>query len=401
MSISKRARAVRWGVPIAVTAVVAAAVGAGPVIAAVRGEPSLPERTAERLLADAAQAWQQNWVRPMSGTIVETASLGLPALPALTGGGTGALSLLSGSHRLKVWYGDPGEIRVMLPGEMSETDLISNRDETWLWDSAANKATRLSAPGVAPAGVAPIGEQAERMPLEPMTPRHAAQEAIKAAGADTEISVGADARVAGRAAYELVLTPKTSASLVKDVRLALDGETLIPLRVQVYAKGSAEPAFEMGFESVTFSRPAPENFTFTPPPGAKVEQTALPYRSDGGAKAGPPNDVRANDLTAKAGEGRIVGTGWDSVLVTSLPDTLKADTGGSDTGGSDTGGSDAGGSDAAKTLDGVLKSATRVSGAWGSGRLVRTKLVSALITDDGRLVAGAVTPEALYRAAAS
>ncbi|MBM0236720.1 hypothetical protein JNW88_05375 [Micromonospora sp. ATA32] len=41
----------------------------------------------------------------------------------------------------------------------------------------------------------------------------------------------------------------------------------------------------------------------------------------------------------------------------------------------------------------------KVSGDWGSGRLLTGKLFSVLLTDDGRLLAGAVTPERLYQAA--
>ncbi|WP_449066401.1 hypothetical protein [Planomonospora algeriensis] len=47
----------------------------------------------------------------------------------------------------------------------------------------------------------------------------------------------------------------------------------------------------------------------------------------------------------------------------------------------------------------LLKSATPVSGTWGSGKVIRTKLVSALLTDDGRLLVGAVTPEKLVEVA--
>jgi hypothetical protein len=50
-------------------------------------------------------------------------------------------------------------------------------------------------------------------------------------------------------------------------------------------------------------------------------------------------------------------------------------------------------------LNALLQSATPVSGAWGSGRLLRTSLVSVLITDGGRAFAGAVQPSVLYAAA--
>ena len=40
-------------------------------------------------------------------------------------------------------------------------------------------------------------------------------------------------------------------------------------------------------------------------------------------------------------------------------------------------------------------------GAWGSGRLLRTSLVSVLITDSGSAYIGAVQPSVLYDAAQS
>jgi hypothetical protein len=43
---------------------------------------------------------------------------------------------------------------------------------------------------------------------------------------------------------------------------------------------------------------------------------------------------------------------------------------------------------------------TPVSGAFGSGQLLRTALVSVLLLDDGRLLVGAVTPATLEQAAA-
>ncbi|MBE3011050.1 DUF2092 domain-containing protein [Microbispora sp. NEAU-D428] len=381
--MAKRARAVRWGVPVAAVAVVAAAVGTGPVIAAVRSDPSLPDRTAEQLLADVARTWQSGRMPQMSGTIVETASLGLPALPGLSGApgpsGASAASLLSGSHQLKIWYAGEDRFRLMLPGEMSETDVVADGGTVWLWDSAANTATRLTAPA------ASAGRPDHAFPLPSgsaspfATPEQAARQALQAAGTDTAISVGDVVTVAGRAAYQIVLTPKSPDSLIKDVRVALDGEKLMPLRVQVYAKGAAEPAFEVGFESLSFTAPAPENFSFTPPPGAKVEQ----------ATATPPIGHRPEEAAEAHDRGHVVGSGWDSVLVTSLPavPAQKQEGKGRD------------GVDLAALLDGVKSAATPVSGEWGSGRLLRTKVVSILITDDGRLLAGAVTPEALYRAA--
>jgi hypothetical protein len=47
---------------------------------------------------------------------------------------------------------------------------------------------------------------------------------------------------------------------------------------------------------------------------------------------------------------------------------------------------------------GLLAMLPEVSGSWGTGRLLRGTLFSALVTDDGQLVVGAVEPELLYAA---
>ncbi|MGP3910760.1 LolA family protein [Nonomuraea sp. 10N515B] len=375
----RRGTFVRWGVPIAAAAVIGAAIGAGPVIAAVSGDPVLPERSAEQLLADAAAATsKQQGIAPMSGTVQQTASLGLPALPQ-TGGETSPLSLLSGSHEVKVWYGGDQKFRVAMPTQLNETNLIVNGDQGWYWDSATNTATKLT--------VKAGGEQQHKTPVpQPtdLTPAQVAQRMLEGVDEHSSVRVINTAEVAGRSAYQLVLAPKDEGSLVQEVRIALDGETYVPLQVQLFAKGSAEPAYQVGFTQVTFTTPAEENFAFTPPAGAKVEEATL-----GGEGFGKQAEERAEHAADVAGEAKWVGDGWSRVAVVPFKlSDLQAQTA---QGGED--------GNAAAMLDTVLKSATPVSGTWGSGKLIKTKLVTALLTDDGRLLAGAVTPEEIIKAA--
>ncbi|MCW2879868.1 MAG: Outer rane lipoproteinsorting protein-like protein [Sphaerisporangium sp.] len=383
-----RARAVRWGVPVAAIAVVGAAVGAGPVVAAVQGDPSLPDRTAEQLVADVLKAGHEKAPPAMSGTVVETASFGLPALPVPGGSSSSPMSLLSGSHTLKVWYGGDGRVRLALPGPMSETDVISTgKGEAWLWQSDTNTATRFKpAQGAAKADGA---EPAQSALPTAKTPDQVAAEILKVAGTNTAITVENGQHIAGRAAYQLVLTPKDTSSLVKEVKLALDGQNHIPLRVQVFAKGTAEPAFEVGFTQVTFSTPAPENFAFTPPAGAKIQEKTI--GSPAGEKKPGAAGAGQEALGKDTKKPRTFGSGWATVAEVpfSLADLSKAPT------------SEQGkhGGDPARVLDTLLKSAKQVSGPWGSGKVLQSKLVSALLTDDGRLFVGAVTPEALTAAA--
>ncbi|MBN6055087.1 DUF2092 domain-containing protein [Nonomuraea sp. RK-328] len=403
----RRGTFVRWGVPIAAAAVIGGALGAGPVIAAVSGEPALPERSAQQLLADAAAASRgKDGPPPMSGTVQQTASLGLPALPQT--GGESPLTLLSGSHEIKVWYGSRDRLRVAMPTQMNETDLIVNGGQTWYWDSAANTATRVKVEAGQDGRSAPKPHDMATSTPAAMTPQAMAEQVLARAGEYSVISVANTDKVAGRPVYQLVVAPKDAASLVKEVRLSLDGETYVPLQVQVFAKGSAEPAFQLGFTQVTFSPPADENFTFTPPAGAKVKETTL----GAGQQHADEREQAEEARKAAAGRLKVVGQGWTSVAVLKLSqddvkalqsggrpaqdaqDGEQAQDGGQpqDRKGPDTG-------EFAAIADGLLKAAKPVSGTWGSGKLVTTKLVTALITDDGRLLVGAVTPEEITKAA--
>jgi outer membrane lipoprotein-sorting protein len=383
MSSLKSSRAIRWAVPVGAIAVVGAALGAGPVIAAARGNPSLPPKTAAELLAAVTQMQKAQHPQPLSGTVVENASLGLPALP---GGrsGTSPVSLLSGSHTARVWYGDQQHVRLALLDTGSETDFIRNGADTWQWSSAQNTATHRR---LTEKQKQQQKQQPEPKPSgTPLTPQQAADKALAAVGKTTTVRVDPTGRVAGRDAYELVLSPKDGRSLVGQVRLALDGKTYVPLRVQVYARGASSPAAQIGFTSVTFTKPAAANFSFKPPSGAKVVQ-----QKSGGetpAQAAQKKHKRAA-ATPSAGQ-KTIGSGWTAVEQLSLPQNAQNAQGAQGAKGKDTSG----------MMAALQRAATPVHGSWGSGRVLRTKLFSALLTDDGRLYVGAVTPDVLTQAAA-
>ena len=167
------------------------------------------------------------------------------------------------------------------------------------------------------------------------------------------------------------------------------------LGVQVFARGAANPAFQTGFTSITFAAPSASTFAFTPPKGATVH-TVTP-RHQAGASPAPPSAVSG---------AKVIGKDWLSVAV--LPaSVLSAVSHGNAAGAlgqaaqSAASGPGSGGSvDAAGVLAALLKSATPVSGGWGSGKLITTGLASVLITNNGHVLVGAVAPSVLYSAAA-
>ena len=369
-------RGARWAVP-AGAVVVVGGVLAGSMITVASAAPSLPARTPAQLLASLAG----KTAPAMTGTIVETSSLGLPSLPG-TDNPTSLSSLLTGSHTIRIWYSDPTHFRVAVPQNMSESDLIRNGSSAWLWESTSNTVTHLAIPsGTAKVRHARnITHKASDAP--PMTPQQAANEILAKVGATTTVSSDTNVTVAGQAAYQLVLAPRSPSSLVGQIRIAIDGANDVPLRVQVFAKDAKSPAAQVGFTSISFVEPAAANFAFTPPAGAKVEQQSL---SGSGKK---PAGASA------AGSAYTVGKSW--LTVADLPQSvLSSVTGNKATG---TAGSGLSG-DTGPIISALLRSATPVSGSWGSGRLLKTSLISMLITNNGRVLVGAVTPSVLYAAA--
>ena len=126
--------------------------------------------------------------------------------------------------------------------------------------------------------------------------------------------------VAGRPAYQLVLTPKAADTLVRSVQIAVDGATGLPLRVTVLARDHAKPAFEAAFTSLDVGAPDASRFEFTPPPGAKVTEKAVPEHdgaAGSGARGTGPHAAgpQAAGPQATGPEPTVVGSGWDAVAV--------------------------------------------------------------------------------------
>ena len=98
--------------------------------------------------------------------------------------------------------------------------------------------------------------------------------ALDAVAPYADVTVDGTATVAGRPAYQLVLTPTSTLTLVGRIAVAIDAETRLPLRLQVFPRGSDGAAIEAGFTSVSFDPIDPSMFAFTPPPGTTVRQAA-------------------------------------------------------------------------------------------------------------------------------
>lgn len=418
MSIFTEHPAVRWGLPVAAVGVIGATALA--INQTATADAGLPPRTPMQLVADVRSAD----VSSLSGTVVQTSDLGLPQLPSLTGGGSGGpggasaassslSSLVSGTHTWRIWLDGPTRQRLALVGTSGESDVIRNGTDLWLWSSADKTAVHHTlgdhdgAPGgssaVKPGGL-PTGLPGGSPTGLPTTPDAAASTALAAMGNDTSVTTSGTASVAGRSAYELVLTPKSKTTRVASVRIAIDAEKHVPLRVQVFSTKLDNPAFEVGFTSVDFAKPEARQFEFTPPAGTTVTQSDSLKKPSSATNASPLKglspDAAAKAAAKAASQVKVVGSGWSTVVV--APFSMTSGTSSASGGSGDSGSAPSGSAgDLTRQLNGILKALPTASGTWGSGHVLEGTLFSAVVTDDGRVAVGAVGPEQLYAALAA
>lgn len=378
----------RWLPAAAVPVVVAGSLA----VASQAGAADLPDKTPEDVLALLAGAR----VEAFSGTFTVTADLGLPDLPVDMpghgGGGFGpeatapdgeapatgtsladALTWLTGEHTARVWTDGPDRSRLQLMDSFGEIDAVHDGADVWLHDFEHNAVTHLTLPA--------RGEHdtAKGAGVTVPTPEELAAQAVAAVEPTTELTVEDDVTVAGRDAYALVITPRTAQTLVAQVTIAVDGETGFPLQVTVDARGQDDPALDLAYTSVDLTAPDPAVFDFTPPPGATVTEVPTPDAGpptapDGTRPHGPDGIGPDGAVPGVTGAGGVqtVGSGWETVLILPVGQDMAA----------------------GPLLDELTEP---VDG----GHLLTTALVNALVTDDGRVLVGAVPAERLEAVAAT
>ncbi|WAX78531.1 LolA family protein [Streptomyces sp. KMM 9044] len=394
-----RRRAARYVVPVTVIGVAAVTIGLVPAIAD-SGDPDLPKITAAQLIEKIAQSD----VEQLSGTVKITTDLGLPDLGGLENSlASGAMGrgdadgssadptaklteLASGTHTLRIAADGPERQKVSLLGSASEYSLIHNGEDVWGYDSESNEVFH----GTTDGSAGDEGQEHQR----PAMPKDFAEEALKSVDDTTSVTVDGTAQVAGRDAYKLVVKPRQSGSTVGAISIAVDHRTGTPLKFTLTPASGGAAVVDVGFTKVSFDRPAASTFDFTPPKGAKVTEEGEPDGGEQGGEQGgdergreygkPQGASKSEEDLAKGLDGlEVLGEGWNSVAT--------FDTGAE--GGLPTG---SGGGD----LDGFLGSfGDQVKGGFGTGTMFSTRLVNALLTEDGKVYVGAVTKDTLVKAA--
>ena len=413
MKISKR-----WMPALIVPAVIAAGAVAVPLQA---NAVDLPDLTPQQVML-----LMDGEITGFSGTIVKTSELGLPPLemssmmdeemiaemeekmpegfeefiPSIIEQNaiTQAIELIAGTHKIRVYASEVG-MRVQVLDPMSQRDFIVNQNEFWAYDARnATALTRTFDMEVSDEDKAEFEAEAQaqldqylaEIQLDISNPEAVADYLMAQVGETTEVSVGKDHRIAGRTAYQLIAQPNAENSLVESVVISVDSETGMALDVKVYSIEQEEPAFHVGFESISFETPDASMFSFTPPAGTTVETMELPaeleaeleqLKSDFKSKEFTNEDNAAmraefESRYAEAPKPAMIGEDWESVIyLPAMPQEVPME-----------------------MMENELFAdlMTPVDG----GKVFSTPLMNVLVLDSGEVYAGAVTIEYLQEVAA-
>jgi len=289
-------------------------------------------------------------VTSFSGTVVKTSNMGLPALemsslmsqdmvddmaetmpegfeefvPQLIEQNaiTQLVALAAGTHTMRVYASELG-IRVQMLDPLSQRDLIINKNEFWWYDSG--KAEALT--GTFDPETRALSEQSVlEWQAALASPEALVDSLLEEMGDSTVLTVGQDHSVAGRSAYQLKGTPNSEVSLIDSFVVSVDSETGLALDAKIYSVGQSEPAFEIGFTSLSFDVPDAGLFSFTPPAGTTVEVQEVPaaFRELSSSYAGRElSEAELESLTADAKAqweaeglpvGEKIGDNWESVM---------------------------------------------------------------------------------------
>ena len=414
----------RWVPALVVSSVIAAVTITIPLQA---NAVDLPDLTPQQVML-----LMDKKITGFSGTIVKTSDLGLPALemssmmskdmvkemeekmpdgfeefiPSLIEQNaiTQAVELISGTHKIRVYASEVG-VRVQVLDPMSQRDLIVNKNEMWAYDAKnatattskfedyateiGGEVTEADKAKLETELKASLEDYAAKLQLDISNPEAVADYLMKMIGESTDVSVGKEHRIAGRSAYQLITKPKAQNSLIESVFVSVDSETGMALDVKVYSVEQDTPAFQVGFESVSFETPDASLFNFTAPAGTKIQNLELPTELEAELKA-LKKDYEAKpytqaDFAAKKAEleakyadqpkPELIGEGWESVIyLPAMPKEVPM-----------------------QMLENELFAdlLTQVAG----GKVFSTPVANVLITDAGKVYAGAVTIEFLQQVA--
>jgi outer membrane lipoprotein-sorting protein len=186
-----------------------------------------------------------------------------------------ASPLLSGASG-RLWIAKDGRLRLELQAEKGDTQILYDGHTVSLYDAASNTLYRYTLPAREGGGAAEgtSGDSSgSPAPADHEVPTVAKiEEAIAHAHSHANLSGAMPTDVAGQAAYTVRISPKEGGSEIGGAELSWDAVHGVPLRVAIYSSTSPAAVIELAASEISYGPVADSVFSFTPPPGAKIEE---------------------------------------------------------------------------------------------------------------------------------
>jgi hypothetical protein len=348
----------RWlviGGMVAVLVALPGLVGAVPA----RDRPVDAAELLARVLASDRVAYQ--------GYAEARAGLGLPDVPRAGR----VVALLGERTRMRAFVAGPSRWRVDELTPIGERDLYADGSSTLLWDSGERRVTVTQGEAVVR-----FARPADLLPPE------LGRRVAAAAGAGEAARLGAR-RVAGVQALGLRITPRSAGTTLARADLWDDSASGLPVRVELTARGQAQPIVTSTFLDLRLGAPDPGHVRFDLPGDADVERDEAPDLARAIDRFSPfvlPDPLAGQPRrTRVAGAASTYGQGFDLVAVLAFPARISP-----------------------RTRAFLDKVPTR-TGPWGEASVIATPLLNGMIFErDGvaYALAGTVTQPLLDRVAA-
>ncbi|MEJ7833989.1 MAG: hypothetical protein WKF79_13810, partial [Nocardioides sp.] len=245
--------------------------------------------------------------RGYSGYVETSGTLQVPAADRFSDVG----ALFGEQTRLRVWWRDADAWRVDRLLTAGETDLVHDARSTTEYDYEDAEARTSVDPDIR------LPRTADLLP--PALARRLLEDV------DEQDATRLDARrIAGIAAPGLRLRPGSDRSSIDHVDLWADPESGIPLRVEVYAAGSARADFTSSFLDFSAERPDTDVVTFRPTSDTDVEFDDVLDIADAAnqyAPIRPPREVAGLAISDSArGAVGVYGVGLTELIAIPLRD---------------------------------------------------------------------------------
>ncbi len=265
--------------------IVAAGVSATAIASALGGGPTPPQKPLAQAVHDALSGPH---VEGFSARVSYTNHLleGANLAGGGSGGGGGVQAgelasspLLSGAPG-RLWVSG-NRVRLELQAEKGDMQVIYDGHTVTIYDASSDTVYHYTPEQEATASAgAPDTTHPHEAPSVAKI-----EEAIAHIRQHVQLSEATATDVGGQPAYTVRVSPKEQGSLIGGAELSFDAVHGIPLRAAVYSSTSSAPVMELAASEVSYGPVESSVFSFSTPPGAKVEDLTL-HKSTGGSGSG-------------------------------------------------------------------------------------------------------------------